>query len=138
MGQWNPLFLLLPIESVIKEEQERYYHTLELADRAANSTVFIEFMLEIIGDALTEATSATNQASDQASDQVSDQVQKLLAVMGNGFSTAQSLMEQLELSHRPTFRKNYLVPALEAGLIEMKYPDKPRSPKQQYRRQLIY
>jgi DNA-binding PadR family transcriptional regulator len=31
------------------------------------------------------------------------------------------------------FRKSYLLPALEAGLIEMTIQDKPRSSKQKYR-----
>jgi hypothetical protein len=31
------------------------------------------------------------------------------------------------------FRKAYLLPALEAGLVEMAIPDKPRSSKQKYR-----
>jgi len=31
------------------------------------------------------------------------------------------------------FRKSYLLPALEIGVIEMTIPDKPRSSKQQYR-----
>ena len=91
-------------------------------------------MLEIIGNALTDAALNTDQASDQVTDQASDQVKKLLAVMDSSYFSTQSLMERLGLSHRPTFRKNYLLPALEAGLLEMKYPDKPRSPKQQYRK----
>lgn len=41
LGQWNTLFYLLPIESLIKGQQERYYHTLETANRDASSTVFI-------------------------------------------------------------------------------------------------
>ena len=43
-------------------------------------------------------------------------------------------MESLELKHRPTFRDNYLLPALELGYIEMTIPDKPRSSKQRYRK----
>ena len=35
LGQWNDLFYLLPIESLIKDRQDRYYQTLEAADRAA-------------------------------------------------------------------------------------------------------
>jgi len=31
------------------------------------------------------------------------------------------------------FRKAYLLPALDAGLVEMTLPDKPRSSKQKYR-----
>jgi hypothetical protein len=44
------------------------------------------------------------------------------------------LMEKLKLTHRPTFRKNYLHPALSAGLIERTEPDNPNSPMQKYRR----
>jgi Fic family protein len=36
LGQWNPLFYLLPIESLVKDQQERYYQALEEADRASH------------------------------------------------------------------------------------------------------
>jgi hypothetical protein len=42
-------------------------------------------------------------------------------------------MASLELQHKPTFRNNYLHPALAAELIEMTQPDSPRSPSQKYR-----
>ena len=42
-------------------------------------------------------------------------------------------MQKLNLSHRPTFRKNYLNPALTAHLIERTIPDKPNSRLQKYR-----
>jgi hypothetical protein len=43
-------------------------------------------------------------------------------------------MKRLGLSHRPTFRKNYLNPALEQKLIERTLPDKPNSRNQKYRK----
>jgi ATP-dependent DNA helicase RecG len=43
------------------------------------------------------------------------------------------LQEKLKLSDREYFRLNYLQPALEAKVIEMTIPDKPRSSKQRYR-----
>lgn len=43
-------------------------------------------------------------------------------------------MEKLHLSHKPTFRHKYLLPALEQNLIEMTIPDKPKSRLQKYRK----
>ena len=43
-------------------------------------------------------------------------------------------MQFVGLTHRATFQKNYLNPAIEAGLIERTIPDKPKSPKQKYRK----
>lgn len=43
-------------------------------------------------------------------------------------------MERLSLKHRPTFRKNYLDPAIKLGFIEMTIPDKPKSSKQKYKK----
>jgi hypothetical protein len=42
-------------------------------------------------------------------------------------------MQALGLSHRTSFRRNYLDPALEGGWIERTQPDSPRSPSQRYR-----
>lgn len=152
LGQWNDLFYLLPIESLIKDQQDRYYQALEQADQAADSTPFIIFMLDIIDTALCQnmavsgqrPQSATitsgppdDQVSDQVSDQadqVSDQVKQLLAVMDDQYWSTTALMERLSLTRKPTFRKNYLNPALQAGLVVMKYPDSPRSPKQKYKK----
>ena len=43
-----PVFEYLPIESLIKENQETYYKVLCLSDKLGHSTPFIEFMLSII------------------------------------------------------------------------------------------
>lgn len=74
--------------------------------------------------------------TEQVTDQVSDQVKSLVSAFKkaeNKAQTALKLMDRLKLSHRPTFRKNYLHPALKAGLIEMTVPDKPRAKNQKYR-----
>ena len=67
-------------------------------------------------------------------DQVTDQVKRLLGQLQKGEGvTAPKLMRRLKLKHRPTFRANYMQPALEAGLIEMTQPNSPNSPTQRYR-----
>jgi len=45
----------------------------------------------------------------------------------------QELLRDLGLNDREHFRKAYLLPALESGLLERTIPDKPQSSKQQYR-----
>ena len=57
---------------------------------------------------------------------------RLLQVIA-GEMTRQHLQEALGLKHEDHFRKAYLSPALQAGLIEMTIPDKPRSSNQRYR-----
>jgi Fic family protein len=117
------------VESVIRERQKEYYRALAAADKAGQSTVFIEFILSALLQALQEV-----RATDQVSDQVTDQVKALLKHLGNRTLTAVECMEKLGLTHRPTFRRNYLQPALDAGLIERTVPDKPNSRLQKYRR----
>ena len=49
-----PVFEYLPIEILIKERQQQYYDSLGNSDSSGESTVFIEFMLEIILESLEE------------------------------------------------------------------------------------
>lgn len=52
LTKWNPLFAWLPIETMVYENQQRYYQMLSLADSQNDSTGFIEFMLEMILETL--------------------------------------------------------------------------------------
>ncbi len=128
LRSWKPLFAYLPVETVIRERQDGYYKTLGEADVQADAAPFIEFMLTALRDTLHEAV-----IGDQVSDQVSDQAAALIAALSYGEMKALSLMKVLGLSHRATFRKNYLDPALAKGWIEYTQPDSPRSPSQRYR-----
>lgn len=44
----------LPAETLIRERQGEYCKALADSDRAADSTVFVEFMLAVVRDALRE------------------------------------------------------------------------------------
>lgn len=136
LGQWKELFFWLPVEELIQSKQAEYYDALGKSDKAADSAVFVELMLEIIRDTLKD-TAVVGRSTDQDSDQVTDQdntINRLLSVLGNEELSAAEIMKRLELSHRPTFRKNYLTPALDKRLIERTIPDKPNSKNQKYRR----
>ena len=46
--KYNSVFEYLPIETLVYENQQQYYDALKKAEDDASSTVFIEFMLEMI------------------------------------------------------------------------------------------
>jgi Fic family protein len=130
LQRWRESFALVPVESMLRDHQQGYYQALEQAGQDGNCTIFVLFMLKTIRESIVDV----KRYGDQVSDQVSDQVERLLACMSEVWMSATELMELVNISHKATFRKNYLIPALERGDIEMYHPDSPRSPKQKYRK----
>lgn len=59
--QEYPVFEYLPIESLIKENQETYYKVLSQSDKTGSSTPFIEFMLNIILQSLHNLLKTQNR-----------------------------------------------------------------------------
>lgn len=54
LTKYHPLFEYIPVESVIRDNQKKYYSALEKADKSGESTVFIEFCLDVILKSLTD------------------------------------------------------------------------------------
>lgn len=52
LANWKDLFKYIPIESIIKENQEEYYIAIQNCNKAGNSNEFIEFMLKVIDEAV--------------------------------------------------------------------------------------
>ncbi len=75
---------------------------------------------------------AASTTSEQATEQVTPQVLALLD-HAIGEMSRQSLSAALGLKDRKHFVDAYLQPALDAGLVAMTVPDKPRSSRQRYR-----
>jgi len=124
LARWNPLFADIPVESLIFEHQAGYYQAIQESTQKTDSAPFIAFMLRMILDTVTSST-------PEVALEVTPEV-RLLSVL-SGEMTRQQLKEALGLKDDEHFRKAYLLPALEAGLVEMTIPDKPRSSKQKYR-----
>jgi len=49
-----PVFEFLPFESLISKTQKEYYQSLAISDKKANSTPFIEYLLNVIDNSLTD------------------------------------------------------------------------------------
>jgi len=79
-----------------------------------------------------EKGKVTTQSPTQSATQSSDPVVRLLNVLRANAYSSGKLRVELGIKHKPTFRKNYLHPALDGKLIEMTIPGKPNSRLQQY------
>ena len=89
-------------------------------------SVRLIFRYEPIGRLSTDQVSTKHRPS-------TDQVFALMKVLGNKELSVKEIMECLGLNHRPTFRTNYLHPALNEGYVTPLYPEQPSHPKQKYR-----
>jgi len=76
-------------------------------------------------------TEVTTEVNREVNREVAPAHRLALALVGE--MTRQQLQVALGLMNDEYFRKAYLQPALDAGLIEMTVPDKPRSSQQKYR-----
>ena len=129
LGRWNEIFYWLPVEDLIRLRQEEYYNALGKSDTDADSCAFVEFLLQVIMDTLQNTIVVGNDDVEEQRDPLFD---KLREAIGNDVLSASEIMKRFGLSHRPTFRQNYLNPALSNGIVEMTIPDKPNSRLQKY------
>ncbi|KJS81371.1 hypothetical protein [Desulfosporosinus sp. BICA1-9] len=74
-------------ETLIRERQQEYYTILAVADKAADSTAFVEFMLRVIRDALNEL-----MQTEQVREQVTDQVERLISALGSETLSTKGLL----------------------------------------------
>ena len=128
LASWKPIFAWIPIESIIKDNQEDYYNAITLSTSQGKSNIFIEFMLDVINKAIKDIITDTRNHYNH----INNQITELMKVIDSYPQSATELMEKLNLKSRLGFRKNYLQHALDAGLIRMTEPDKPTSKNQKY------
>lgn len=123
LSTYKPLFVYLPIETLIKERQQEYYDCLAKADSIADAGVFVDFLLQVIYDAL-------NELGEEET--LPEKLKKLMQVISYEPKSAKELMALLGLTRGQTLRDGYLKPAMEKGLIAMTEPEHPNSKNQKY------
>ncbi len=129
LGKYYPIFYWLPLENFIKDYQEQYYNAISKSHKEGESTKFVIFMLEMISKTLDDVSSSLAKQDSQNS----IYVKKLMSVMEDDeFMTALEIMNLLKLKSKETFRKYYMNPAIENGLVRLEFPDKPTSKNQRY------
>lgn len=96
LSQWHPLFLSLPLESVIKDHQQQYYQALEDAYQQADSTPFIHFMLSVIAQTLAQNASVNASVNAPVNIEEMKTPEAILHLLQNNNQlTRQQLAEQI-------------------------------------------
>ncbi len=94
LNQYKNIFSAIPIESVIRDNQEGYYKALEEAGSLGESTPFIEFMLEIILDTIKSSVKSSYKSSVNTEDKI------LKRLRENPKTTIKELAEILNITTR--------------------------------------
>lgn len=87
LRDYSPVFEFLPIETLIKERQQDYYNALGKSDSEGNSTSFIEFMLEIINQALENLLRTQNITLSNI-----DRIEAFRDIIGNDYFSRQEYL----------------------------------------------
>jgi len=95
---WKEVFVVMPTESIVRDNQENYYKALEDAGSVAESTPFIEFMLEVILDTVREVG---NKVGNRVGNDLSDnQLLIIENIKMNSKISASKLSEAIGISKR--------------------------------------
>ena len=150
--RWKDIFLLICVHDNLIKRRDEYREVLYDACKIGERNRFVELMLETVYEALKYAdipkdnssgTKYKNMTENYRNENIKESVtenaasaftKKLLEVMGDEVLSTNEIMLRLGMTHKPTFRKNYLNPAIELGLVEMTLPGKPRSRHQRYKK----
>ena len=73
LSNWKPLFKYIPIESIIRKNQDKYYISIQKCNNAGNSNEFIEFMLEVILDAVNEMVKTTQEITQETTQEITQE-----------------------------------------------------------------
>ena len=96
LTQWKPMFAWLPVESIIHDRQDEYYQAINRSNNEAESTIFIEFMLSAMKEALMEAVQVRNTENMSREDQRWYQIKRFLKK--NGTITNADVREMFRVS----------------------------------------
>lgn len=80
----------------------------------------------------TSTHTSTHISTNNSVSSLSENVKRLVIVIGTEEKGIKEMMDAVGLRNRPNFIEYSLTPAINRGLVTMKYPDSPRHPRQKY------
>ncbi len=116
LSHWEKAFTYLPIESMIRKNQDEYYTAIQNCNNVGNSTEFIEFMLKVIYEAVDGMILTSNQETTQKTTQKTTQEKIIDLMKKNPNITQVEMAKALDLTRDGI---SYNIKVLkEKGVIE--------------------
>lgn len=123
LKDWKKVFAWIPVESIIKENQAKYYRVLRACDASADSTAFVEFLLLLILKAAEEIVKNEKRVTVKVTAKVTVNQKKILeAVKKNPHVTLDELSKKIGIS-RKSIAAN-VKKLQEAGMLKRNGADK--------------
>ena len=97
LANWKEIFKYIPIESIIRKHQEKYYEVIQNCNNVGNSNEFIEFMLEIIDEAVDNVI-LEQEKTTQETAQETTQEKILKLIRKNPSITQTEMAKALEIT----------------------------------------
>ena len=123
LKDWRKVFAWIPVESLIKKNQAKYYRVLRACDATADSTAFVEFLLLLILKAAEEIVQNEKRVTVKVTVKVTVNQKKILeAVKKNPYVTLDELSKKIGIS-RKSIAAN-VKKLQEAGMLKRNGADK--------------
>lgn len=101
LKDWKKVFAWIPVESLIKENQAKYYRVLRACDASADSTAFVEFLLLLILKAAEEIVKNEKRVTVKVTAKVTVNQKKILEVVKkNPHVTLDELSKKIGISRK--------------------------------------
>ena len=130
LSHWENAFTYLPIESMIKENQEDYYVAIQNCNKAGNSTEFIEFMLKIIDSSIDKIIDSKEMKSNSQILLSKNEEKIIECIKRNVLIGAKDIIQETNIPER-TVRRT-LKNLLDKNYIETTETNE-KSPNKKYR-----
>lgn len=107
LQKWNKIFAWNPVETLVHENQNEYYKVLQQAGKVGDSTQFVEFMLEMIRNALIEiyeTNSGVNVAINVGVNVVTNEEKIIALLKHDGSMSANMLSISVGITQRQAQR----------------------------------
>ena len=123
LSRWKGIFAWLPVETIVKEHQQEYYHVIQKCDQAGESTLFVEYMLRCLLDAMANYDDDDAEMQDKIQDKVQDKFPEVSQPVWDVFDiirnnpkvTVNSICEQINLKERQIYK--HIAQLKSLGLI---------------------